>query len=280
MVAEPQSYRAAVLGAPIAHSLSPVLHRSGYAAAGLDRWRYDAIEVQESELAGFVAGLDATWRGLSLTMPLKEVAFEVADSVSDMARRAGAINTLIRREDLSWGADNTDVIGIVESLRGVDHDGAALIIGAGATARSAVVALTELGLSDVILAARRPEPAEALVRFAQEQGLRARAIPLTQWAEGPPRLVLSTVPVTAGPALVEAARDASGGVGGCTGTLFDVVYVPWPSPLAAAVQAAGGRTIPGIEMLIHQAARQFELFTGVPADLAAMQAAGRAAAGV
>lgn len=279
-MAESQSYRAAVLGAPIAHSLSPVLHRSGYAAVGLTRWRYDAIEVQESELAGFVAGLDASWRGLSLTMPLKEVAFEVAAAVSDVARRAGAINTLIRRADLAWDADNTDVIGIVESLRGVVHDGAALIIGAGATARSAVVALTELGVEEVAIAARRREPAEALVRFAREQGVRAGAVPLEQWAEQPHRLVLSTVPVAAGPALVEAARTDTGRSRALSGTLFDVAYVPWPSPLAAAVEASGGRTIPGIEMLIHQAARQFELFTGVPADLAAMQAAGRAAAGV
>src|SRR5690606_6118128 len=137
--------------------------------------------------------------------------------------------------------------------------------------------LADLGVLDVVIAARRLEPADALARFARDQGLHARTVDLAAWASALPRLVVSTVPIAASASLVDAAPQLSGGF---DGTLFDVAYVPWPSPLAAAVEAAGGSTISGIEMLIHQAVRQFELFTGVPGDLAAMQAAARSATGL
>lgn len=262
--------RAAVLGSPIAHSLSPLLHEAGYAAAGLTGWSYVAIEVAEPALDGFVRGLDSTWRGLSLTMPLKEVAFSVATDVSDVARRAGATNTLVRRGDGGWDADNTDVHGIVATLRHVDHGGRARVIGAGATARSAVLALGELGVHRLDIAARRAEAATSLAAFAREQGLEAATLPLSGWSLAPPPLIVSTVPVGAGPGLAAALVGPPGVLGV---TLFDVVYAPWPSPLAAVVQAAGGVAISGIEMLVHQAAQQFELFTGMPADLPAMRAA-------
>ena len=264
-------YRAAVLGSPIAHSLSPVLHRAAYAAAGLDGWSYTAVEVCAADLDDHLEGLDESWRGLSLTMPLKEAAFAVAVEVSDVARSAHAINTLVRRPDGRWDADNTDVHGIVAALRTVEHEGTARILGAGATARSALLALRTLGVERVEVAARRSDAARALVDVAVSLGLQARPTPLDGWGSAPPRLVVSTVPASAGPALaataaVRRAQDV---------TLFDVVYVPWPSPLAAAVQAAGGRAVSGLEMLIHQAARQVELFTGVTADVAAMRAAVR-----
>lgn len=264
-------HRAAVLGSPISHSLSPVLHRAAYAAAGLDGWSYTAVEVRAAQLVDHLEGLDETWCGLSLTMPLKETAFAVAVQVSDIARSAHAINTLLRRPDGRWDADNTDVHGIVSALRTVEHDGAARILGAGATARSALVALRTLGVERVEVAARRADAAGALVDVAVSLGLEARTTPLEQWGSAPPRLVVSTVPASAGPALAAAtslrrAQDV---------TLFDVVYVPWPSPLAAAVQGAGGRAVSGLEMLIHQAARQVELFTGVPGDVDAMRAAVR-----
>jgi shikimate dehydrogenase len=271
VAADPTIRRAAVLGSPIAHSLSPALHEAGYAAAGLSGWSYVAIEVAEADLAGFVGRLDASWRGLSLTMPLKEVAFTVADDVSEVARRAGAINTLVRRSDGGWDADNTDVHGIVTALRDVDHGGRGRVIGAGATARSAVLALGELGVRRLDIVARRDSAAGSLAAFAREQGLRAAAVPLADWALAPPPLVVSTVPVGAGPELAAALEGATAGLGGVT--LLDVVYAPWPSLLAGAVQAAGGAAVSGIEMLIHQAARQFELFTGSPADVAAMRAA-------
>ncbi|TDC50157.1 shikimate dehydrogenase, partial [Jiangella ureilytica] len=108
--------RCAVLGSPIAHSLSPVIHRAAYRRLGLD-WEYTAHEVDESSLARFVSGLGPEWRGLSLTMPLKRVALDVAATASDVARTVGAANTLVRRDDGGWDADNTDVPGVVATLR-------------------------------------------------------------------------------------------------------------------------------------------------------------------
>lgn len=243
----------------MAHSLSPLLHNAGYAALGLTGWHYTYAEVTEAEFVGFVEALDESWRGLSLTMPLKEVAFKVAATVTEVARRAAAINTLVRRADGGWDGDNTDVYGIVESLRHIEHSGEAVVIGAGATARSAVVALAELGVRDITVAARRHEPAAALTAFAACLGLAGRTVPLQDWAEQPPPLVVSTVPVGASATLVASAQAVHGRLDEIT--LFDVVYADWPSPLAAAVEAAGGATISGLEMLIHQAARQFEMFT-------------------
>ena len=275
MAADPVRHRAAVLGSPVSHSLSPLLHTAGYAARGLSDWQYTYADVTEPDLVEFVAGLDRSWRGLSLTMPLKEVAFEVATTVTDLAARAGAINTLIRRPDGGWDADNTDVFGIVQSLRHlpvveVARGTEAVIIGAGATARSAGLAVEQLGIRSVAVAARRPEAAEKLAAFAVEQGLAARAVDLEAWVDQSAPLVLSTVPVGAGGYLAESARAVHARL---DIVLFDVVYANWPSPLAAAVSAAGGETISGLEMLIHQAARQFELFTGQSVDVATMRAA-------
>lgn len=261
-----------MLGSPVSHSLSPRLHNAGYAALGLSEWRYTWAEVAEDELAPFLAGLDDSWRGLSLTMPLKEVAFDVAASVSELARRAGAINTLVRRADGGWDAENTDVHGIVAALRHVPDTGRAVVIGAGATARSAVLALQELGTTHVTVAARRREPAETLAAFAGTQGLTASVVPLEEWTADAAPLVLSTVPAGASAALADLVRDAyPGRFAGVV--LFDVVYADWPSPLAAAVAHAGGGIVSGLEMLIHQAVRQFELFTGRAVDPAVLRAA-------
>ncbi|WP_193315267.1 shikimate dehydrogenase [Nostocoides sp. F2B08] len=266
-MADRTTRRAAVLGSPISHSLSPALHEAAYRSLGLSGWSYTAIEMAEPGLAGFVEGLDASWRGLSLTMPLKEVAFDVAAESSQLARDARSINTLVRRPDGAWVGHNTDVHGIVAALRSVDHGGAARVIGAGATARSAVLALRSMGVARVEVAARRPDAARTLADLAQHLGLRARPVPLTEWASSPPPLIVSTVPAGAGPPLARSAT-AMRGI-----TLFDVVYAPWPSPLAAAVETAGGRVVSGLEMLLHQAARQVEIFTGGSPDVDAMRAA-------
>ncbi len=148
--------KAAVLGSPVAHSLSPVLHAAGYAELGLTGWSYGRFELQADELAGFVAGLDGDWRGLSLTMPLKEACLAVAAEVTPLARRAGAGNTLVRLDSGDWRADNTDVPGLVDALRPAweaDWTRAA-ILGAGATARSALLALAELEVTRVHVYAR------------------------------------------------------------------------------------------------------------------------------
>lgn len=274
---------AGVLGSPIAHSLSPVLHRAGYEAVGLSSWTYTAHEVDEGGLPPFVTGLDESWRGLSLTMPLKVAAFDVAESVTDTARAARAINTLVRTPT-GWAADNTDVHGIVAALRdaGVERPRSAVVIGAGATARSALLALRDLGTRESVTVAARDElKAEALVDSMPDLGLDLGvAIDLAGWwfeEHPPPEVVISTVPGGA----------ANTSVAGMLGepdermmqgtTLLDVVYDGWPTTLARATAARGATVVSGVEMLVHQAARQFELFTGEAAPIAAMQVAGRAA---
>lgn len=266
--------RAGVLGSPIGHSLSPTLHRAGFVAAGLPDWSYTAHEVGEGGLPPFVGGLDETWRGLSLTMPLKVAAFEVAGSVTATARAARAVNTLVRT-DTGWAADNTDVHGVTAALRdgGATEIASATIIGSGATARSALLGLVGLGATRITVAARTPERAEALRDVAPVD---LTVVPLADWAGTGDRAVVSTLP--GGPAGAAAAHFAE--AADLSGTvLLDVVYADWPTPLAAAAAARGATVVSGIEMLVHQAARQFELFTGRAAPVAAMQAAGRAALG-
>jgi shikimate dehydrogenase len=270
--------RAAVLGSPIAHSLSPVLHRAGYAALHLVGWEYDAYEVEAAGLAAFVSGLGDEWRGLSLTMPLKEVASGLGTSVSPVARLAGSVNTLVRREDGGWDATNTDVVGLVRALRPHLPAGATrgLVLGAGATARSAVVALAELGVTALTVRARDGGRAADLVAWALDLGIGVRngsAASLGPWGTDRDDVVVSTVPAAAGADVAATVPPAHPGV------LLDVVYDGWPTPLARTARDAGMTVVPGLDMLVHQAAEQFLLFTGVDAPVEAMAAAGRAALG-
>ena len=267
---------AAVLGRPVAHSLSPLLHTAGYRALGLDDWAYGAHDLGADDLAAWVADRDDGWRGLSLTMPLKEAAFAVAATVSQTARLTGSVNTLVRRDDLGWDAHNTDVHGLVAALAHVDHEGSATLLGSGATARSAAVALARLGVTGVRVAARNPAATADLVTLLQTLGVGAEAVPLADWTAAAGRLVLSTLPPAAGEstAVQLGAVDDLGGV-----TLLDVVYADWPTPLALAAERAGAAVVSGLEMLVHQAARQFELFTGRAAPVGVMLAAGREALG-
>jgi shikimate dehydrogenase len=260
--------RAAVLGKPVAHSLSPVLHNAGYAAAGLFDWTYSAIEVGEAQLPEFLAGLGPEWAGLSLTMPLKEVGLRAANAVSDIAAAIGAANTLVRRED-GWFADNTDVPGMVAALRthgGVTKPSSIAVIGAGGTARAALGAAALLGTKRVVLFARRPEVAAELDPVAEALGV---SLTLQMWP-GLTRcaqhdLVISTVPKGILDEAVIPWRPST--------VVFDVVYDPWPTPFAAAAQASGCRIVSGLDLLHAQALGQFELFTGIPAPAAEMRAA-------
>ena len=268
--------RAAVLGSPIAHSLSPALHRAGYAALGLDGWAYDAFEVDAAGLAGFVADLDASWRGLSLTMPLKEAALPLAAGVSEVATRAGAANTLVRRDDGRWEATNTDVVGLVRALRPHLGQGArrALVLGAGATARSAVLALAELGITTLTVRARDTAKAADLLAWALDLGtgvVNGSVAEIGPWVTTRDDVVVSTVPAAAGADVAATVPAAHAGV------LLDVVYADWPTPLARAAAEAGMTVVSGLDMLVHQAAEQFRLFTGHDAPLEAMASAGRAA---
>ncbi|MGV8908673.1 MAG: shikimate dehydrogenase [Propionicimonas sp.] len=265
--------KAAVLGSPVAHSLSPVLHAAGYAELGLADWSYDRFDLQAADLPGFVAGLDADWRGLSLTMPLKEACLTVAAEVGPLARRAGAGNTLVRLSTGAWRADNTDVPGLVDALRPTwEPDWTlAAILGAGATARSALLALCDLGVTRVHLFARNPARARDFVAWAAAAApqVELMSAPLEGWASGSEPAVVSTLPGGAADGFLLSGPRA--------GLLFDAVYAGWPTALARSAGAAGMTVVGGLDLLVHQAARQFTLFTGRPAPLAAMFAAGRAA---
>lgn len=262
--------RAAVLGKPIAHSLSPVIHNAGYAAAGLADWSYTAIECAETELPDLLAGLGPEWAGLSLTMPLKEVALAAAREVSPVAAATGAANTLVRRADGSWYADNTDVPGMEAVLReaGVRAGAAVTILGAGGTARAALAASARLAASGVTLVARRPEAIDELRPVAGALGVSLTGAP---WPAAAgllaADLVISTVPKGVADPLAVGAHW------GAATVLFDALYHPWPTPLAASAAAAGRRIVSGLDLLLAQALGQFEQFTGVPAPAEAMRAA-------
>ncbi|TDC96484.1 shikimate dehydrogenase [Actinomadura sp. 7K507] len=284
--------RAAVLGSPIAHSLSPVLHRAAYEAMGLDGWSYEAVECGEEDLAGLLDGLGPEWAGLSLTMPLKRAALDMMDAVSDLAVKVGGVNTVVLRDGRRHG-DNTDVHGIVTALTeaGVKpvppHGGAcALVLGGGATAASALAALGALGMDEAVLAVRRPERASEAAEVGARFGLAVRVVALDRVAAHlPAGLVVSTLPGRAADAFADPVAASCAALSGTvpSGTvpsgmvLFDVVYAPWPTALAAAVGRAGGTVVGGFEMLLHQAVRQVALMTGredVPVE--AMRAAGEA----
>jgi len=261
--------RCAVLGDPIAHSLSPVLHRAGYAAVGLD-WTYDAHRVVAGGLSEFVRGLDVSWRGLSLTMPLKREAMALASVVSPVAGLAGAANTLLL-VDGSLHADNTDVPGAISALR-ARYDGpvtGATILGGGATSASTALALCELGARSLTLLVRSPARAAETLAAIDRHGTRP-AVTVGSLAHDPVRgdVVVSTVPHEAQTAdLVDRCAAVP--------VVFEVVYDPWPTPLAAS---AGDRVlVTGLDLLLHQAALQFEMFTGLGAPVEAMRAAGETA---
>jgi shikimate dehydrogenase len=271
---------AAVLGAPVAHSLSPALHHGAYRALGLHGWRYGAYEVREGGLAAFVAGLGPEWAGLSLTMPLKEVAFDVVEEVSAVARDVGAINTLVRRPDNAWAGHNTDVEGVLTALTeaGVDRVEDALVLGSGATARSVLAALRRLGARRVTFAVRG-EAREPTVAHAERIGLDVHVRPLADVPDlvGRAGLVVSTLPAGAADDLARRLSAGPAAAGGGAPVLFDVVYAGWPTPLARTFGERGGVVVSGFEMLLHQAAAQVRLMTGLEPPVEAMRAAGRAA---
>jgi shikimate dehydrogenase len=268
--------KAAVLGSPIAHSLSPVLHHAGYAALGLDDWAYTAIECAEAGLPALVTSRGPDWAGLSLTMPLKRAVLPLLDTVDPVAADTGGANTVVFRAGQRHGF-NTDVPGMGAALAeaGVAAPESAVILGAGATACSALAAVRDLGLSTVTAAVRDLARAGGLHEVAGRLGVEVTVAPLADQGDGslpPPDLLISTVPAGAADFLAEQYRA---GVPAPAG-VFDVVYAPWPTELAQAAQAAGATVVGGFELLLHQAGGQFELMTGHPAPLAPMRAAGRA----
>jgi shikimate dehydrogenase len=257
---------AAVVGSPISHSLSPVLHRAAYRALGLD-WVYWGLEVNVEQLPGFVDRLDDTWVGLSLTMPLKEAVLDLAEDVSWAARVTRSANTLLLPQRTAL---NTDVDGIVVALRRAGFSAeagfTATIAGAGATARSAVAALHELGAGQIDILARRPEAAGPAVHTAEQIGIDLQVHDFSDIARLDADVVIATVPSGVADTLAADAPDSPG-------WLLDVVYSPWPTLLAQNWSARGGSIVSGLEMLLGQAERQVELMTGRPAPTDAMRAA-------
>ena len=266
------THRAAVLGMPIEHSLSPVLHTAAYAELGLSGWEYGRYAVDEAGLPGFVAGLGPEWVGLSLTMPLKRVALEVADEVAPDTAAIGAANTLVRRggegrasiagsvsdrgaepgreptipRGAGWLATNTDVVGIEQSLRavGVTAVGSAVVVGAGGTAQAALAALRRLGETAPTVLVRDPARAGALRDTAERLGVTPRIVGGFPSTPLPPAdVVISAVPAGAADVLATVAWDPAT-------VLLDVIYAPWPTAPAAAAAAAGCRVAGGLEVLL------------------------------
>ncbi|WP_063052323.1 shikimate dehydrogenase [Nocardia arthritidis] len=263
------SRKAAVLGKPIAHSRSPQLHLAAYRALGLD-WSYERIECSAEQLPGLVDGLGPEWVGLSVTMPGKEVALAYAHERTDRAVLVGSANTLVRT-GAGWLADCTDVDGVLGALRGAGAGELAegVVLGAGGTARPALLALSELGAKSVTIVARDANRARGALELAERLGMVAV---LAAFEAGPLQgicaaagAVISTIPATAAAVVAPAVAEAP--------VVLDAIYDPWPTPLARAVWRAGHTVVSGLEMLLNQAYGQVELFTGQPAPRAEMAAA-------
>ena len=251
--------RLAVLGSPIAHSLSPDLHRAAYRVLGLD-WAYDAVDMGRERLSEFVSSRDGSWRGLSLTMPLKEDILPMLSDVSVLARETGSANTVVF-EPSGLRGFNTDVYGLVQGFtrHGRPAVDSVLILGGGATAASALVAAAKMGARTVFVGVRSPERASRLVDVGRAQGIdvQLRALDSVREIDEALDAVISTLPNGAGvsvPFDTDTIRSA---------VLFDVAYSPWPTPLAQFWTGDG--VIGGLEMLVLQAFAQVRIFvTGEP----------------
>jgi shikimate dehydrogenase len=270
--ADQRARRAAVLGSPIEHSLSPILHGAAYRALDLQGWHYDKIECDEAGLPRLVDSMGPEWAGLSLTMPLKRVALTVADEVSPLAGAVGAANTLVFPPDGPAGgrlADNTDVAGMISALReaGLAQVEQAVILGAGGTAQAALAAVRELGhQSPIVLVrnlARTSELRETAERLGMQpvisDGLLTEPLPAAD-------LVISTLPGGAADPLTTTRWKPDT-------VVLDVVYAPWPTPFAGSALAAGCTVVSGLTVLLYQAVAQVELMTGHPGPVEAMRTA-------
>ncbi|MDO9378562.1 MAG: shikimate dehydrogenase [Nocardioidaceae bacterium] len=259
--------RCGVLGSPVAHSLSPAMHTAAYARLGLDGWTYAAHEVDEHGLGAFLDGLDGSWRGLSLTMPLKRAVLGLLDAVSPLAAEVGAANTVVLTDGRRVG-DNTDVPGVTAALleRGVHDVRSARLLGGGATAASVLAALAAGGLRRAEVVVRDVTRAGEVVALGTRLGVDVDVLDLADDHHGVVDLLVSTVPGTsvAGRASSHVAR---------AGAVFDVLYDPWPTPMATAAEAAGVPVVTGLDLLAHQAALQVRLMTGSEVSADALRVA-------
>ncbi|MBQ1090878.1 shikimate dehydrogenase [Streptomyces sp. B93] len=270
-IGAPAARRAAVLGSPIAHSLSPVLHRAAYDELGLSGWTYDRFDVDEAALPGFFDTLGPEWAGLSLTMPLKRAVIPLVDEISETAASVEAVNTVVFTEDGRRLGDNTDIPGMVAALRehGIEQVGTAAVLGAGATASSALAALSRICTGPVTVYVRSAARAAEMRQWGERLGVEVRT---ADWSDAARALraplVVATTPAGTTDALAAAVPEAPT-------TLFDVLYDPWPTALAARWSAHGGAVVSGLDLLVHQAVLQVEQMTGRgPAPVEAMRKAG------
>jgi shikimate dehydrogenase len=247
--------RLAVLGSPIAHSKSPDLHRAAYRMLGLD-WGYEAIDVREGALEGFLAGLDDSWRGLSLTMPLKREVLPLLGERDPVTELVGAANTVLFDDGRVLGF-NTDVHGArmaIEETCGTDVS-RALVLGAGATAASVLAALAGLGTANVTVATRSPARASELADLAERLAVTVAIVGFDAPIEAAD-VVVSTLPGTAG-----LVREFPAGFRETT-PLLDIAYDPWPTAIGRHWLDAGGAAHSGLGMLLHQAHAQVRIFVG------------------
>ena len=269
--------RCCVIGSPIAHSLSPVLHEAAYRELGLD-WEYDAFEITEPELDPFVSNLDQTWRGISLTMPLKQAAYRLVDEVADdYAENLRVVNTMVISDDLGPIVGyNTDVDGVVGALRdhGIEFVGEIVVVGGGATAASALAAVRNMGALKATVAVRDRTRAQYAADIAYRYGLDVTVVSLDDIDKiSVAPVLVSTIPAAAQEPYAEALVERAH-------VVFDVIYDPVRTPLIEAAERAGKTTIGGFDLLLHQAARQVQLMTECETvPLEAMRTAGLAALG-
>ncbi len=248
-----------MLGKPIAHSKSPQLHLAAYRALGLTDWSYERIECDADQLPGLVGGFGPEWVGVSVTMPGKFAALRFADERTDRAQRVGSANTLVRTPR-GWRADNTDIDGVVGALGAAQ--GRAVVAGSGGTAPAVVVALAELGVDTVTVVARNPDKAARLVELGERVGVSARFCELGTVVSDA-TVVVNTLPADVAAQYAETLAHVP--------VLLDAIYDPWPTPLATAVTASGGRVISGLQMLLHQAFAQVEHGDGLADEVAAAE---------
>ena len=268
---------AAVIGSPIEHSLSPVIHRAAWAQLGIDGWEYHRLEQDTDSLPGFIAGLGADCAGLSVTMPCKQAVMPLLDVIDPLASAVGAVNTVVPSSGVLAGF-NTDVTGIASAVRracsmaGCSVPSSALVLGARATASSAIAALGELGITSSTVAARRFGGPGSVVAAASRLGVTIEQV-LWSDAEAVDRaassadLVISTLPASAADPLAERLRVREGQI------LLDVVYSPRDTALRRAFENAGGVVAEGTDMLVFQAGAQVQLMTGRSPDTGVMREA-------
>lgn len=268
---------AAVIGSPIAHSLSPVIHRAAWEQLGIDGWEYRRAEVTEESLPPFIGQLDESFCGLSVTMPCKQAVMPLLDVIDPLASAVGAVNTVVPSSGVLAGF-NTDVTGIASAVRracslaGCSAPSSALVLGARATASSALAALGELGITSSTVAARRFGGPGSVVAAASRLGVTIEQI-LWSDSEAVDRaassvdLVISTLPASAADPLAERLRVREGQI------LLDVVYSPRDTALRRAFESAGGVVAEGTDMLVFQAGAQVQLMTGRSPDTGVMREA-------